>query len=540
MKFYSVLLFAVCFFLKSYAQSIEDKRPNIVWITCEDMSPQHLGMYGGKVAKTPVLDALAADGVLYMNVFTTAGVCAPSRSALITGLYQTSYGAQHMRAKLSPEIKKALNTNLDSYSAMPPEDVRCFPEYLRQVGYYCTNNSKQDYQFKAPVTVWDESSENASWRNRKDKSQPFFAVFNCVLTHEGQMFPNEKRPLNIDPAKVDVPPYYPDVPLVRKDIAQHLHNIQQMDKWVGEIIAQLKTDGLYDDTYIFFFSDHGDGLPFVKREIYHRGLRVPFIIKFPKSAMAGTIKEELISFIDIAPTILSLAGIPVPQYMHGAPFLGPQQRTTPRQYIFAARDRMDTELDRVRTVSDGRFQYLRNYMPELPYYMNIDYRKRLKSMQEILRLKEAGKLKGHEKDWFKSHKPIEELYDTWNDPYEFHNLAEDSIYKNKLEELRAAHESWLRLYGDWGALPELEMVNKMWKGASTPPKTAAPKIEVRNGVLYITAPTPGSSIGYKLSLDEKSWHVYSGPVKLPPSDYVYAVAHRIGYDQSDRVTFKLK
>jgi N-sulfoglucosamine sulfohydrolase len=257
-------------------------RPNILWITCEDMSP-HLGSYGASYVKTTHLDKLASEGIRYTNVFATAGVCAPSRSAIITGMYQQSIGTQHMRTPKLSANKDAYPPDYIGYSAMVPEAVKCFPEYLRAEGYYCSNNVKEDYQFEAPPTVWDESSTTAHWRNRKNDAQPFFAVFNLMVTHESQVWARAKEPLLIDPKNVQVPPYYPDVPEVRLDVARHLSNVMVMDQQAGEILNQLEQDGLSDNTIIFFFSDHGDGLPFVKREIYDRGTRVPLIIKFGRN-----------------------------------------------------------------------------------------------------------------------------------------------------------------------------------------------------------------------------------------------------------------
>ena len=359
-------------------------QPNILWITCEDMS-YHLSCFGDKQVKTPNLDQLAAEGVRYSHVYSTAGVCAPSRSSIITGMYQNSIGTMHMRTlQGDPYPHKSSPTK--SYSAVLPEPVRCFPEFLRKAGYYCTNNSKEDYQFVPPVTVWDESNPKAHWRQRPQANSPFFSIFNLMITHESQVWMREKEPLLVKPEEVTVPVYYPDTKTVRHDIARNLSNVMRMDSIVGTIIRQLKDDGLYDNTIIFFYSDHGDGLPFVKREVYDRGLRVPMIVRIPEqfrvkgSRLAGNVEDRLVSFVDLAPTVLSLAGVPVPAYIQGQAFLGEQEAPSARKYIFAGRDRMDTELDRVRTVGDGRYKYYRNFMPEKPYYQNIGYRQSIPMM----------------------------------------------------------------------------------------------------------------------------------------------------------------
>ena len=516
--------------------------PNILWITCEDMSP-HLGAFGDRVVKTPNLDRLAAEGIRYSRVYSTAGVCAPSRSALITGMYQTSIGTQHMRT-LQADPFPHKSSPVKSYSAVLPEQVRCFPEYLRKAGYYTTNNEKQDYQFVPPVTVWDESSRKAHWRNRP-ADKPFFSIFNLVITHESQIWARDKETLLVRPEDVTVPVYYPDTKTVRHDIARHLSNVMRMDSIVGTIIKQLKEDGLYDNTIIFFYSDHGDGLPFVKREVYDRGLRVPMIVRIPEkfrvngAKPAGSTDDQLISFVDLAPTVLSLANIPLPGYLQGQAFLGPKKAATPRKYIFAGRDRMDTEVDRVRAVGDGRYKYYRNFMPEKPYYQNINYRLGIPMMKELLQLRDDGKLNATQQLWFRKTKPEEELCDTRTDPNEFTNLATQPAYQAKLRELRAQMDAWLKKVGDKGALSEAEMLKQMWNGNSEPPKTADPELVKSGNTVALRCATPGASIGYVLKRGDDQpnvWQVYAGkPLPVQPGDSLRVVAHRIGYLPSREV-----
>lgn len=539
-KIIPLLLITSCFFLTLSFQSSNDdfkkKHPNILWITVEDMSPQHLGCYGGKVAQTPNIDQLAREGVRYTNVFSTAGVCAPSRSAIITGMYQTSAGGHNMRTLNNAATSKS--SPVPGYSAVIPEDARCFPEYLRKAGYYCTNNEKQDYQFEAPVTVWDENSKTADWRGRKTKNQPFFSIINLMTTHESQVFMREKEPLTVDPKQVQLLPFYPDNEIIRTDVARFLTNVETMDKQVGEIIQKLKADGLYDNTIIFFYSDHGDGLPFVKRELYDRGLKIPLLIRYPNGKDGGKVDDQLISFVDFAPTILSLANIPIPKYIQGQAFLGKQKSRQKRQYIYAARDRMDSEYDRVRAVSDGRFKYLKNYMPEKPYYQDIQYRLSQKSMVEILRLRDEGMLDEVQMYWFRKTKPDEELFDVHSDPYELHNLANDSQYQDKLVELRKKHLDWINTYGDLGAIPEKELIAKWWDGKNGPSKTQTPIIEHKKGKIIISCTTKGASIAYKKHWNEKSWEVYQQPIQGMAGDSLYVVAQRIGFEQSDVVILK--
>ncbi|MFT7203688.1 MAG: N-sulfoglucosamine sulfohydrolase, partial [Algoriphagus sp.] len=308
------------------------ERPNIVWIVAEDLSPQHLGAYGGTGGKTSFLDSLAAEGVHYSHAYSTAGVCAPSRAALITGAYQTAVGGHNMRTLgMSKNALDAYPPGHQSYSAVIPADMKTYPELLRMAGYYTSNNSKEDYQFRGPVTMWDESSNKAHWRNRKDSNQPFFSIFNLNISHESQVWARADEPLLVDPADVFIPPYYPDDSISRAVMARFITNAMRMDMQAGEIIKQLKDDGLYDNTIIFFYGDHGDGMPYAKRELYDRGLKVPLIIKAPFLEKGGQL-DELVSFVDFAPTVLSLAGVEVPKSMQGQAFLGSQKAET-RKYI---------------------------------------------------------------------------------------------------------------------------------------------------------------------------------------------------------------
>jgi arylsulfatase A-like enzyme len=478
---------------------------------------------------TPNIDRLAREGVRYTQAFCTAGVCAPSRNAIITGMYQTSTGGHNMRTMFNTFPEK---TGLPKeYSIVPPPDVKAFPEYLRAAGYYCTNNDKTDYQFEPPSTVWDESGKKAHWRNRKP-GQPFFAVFNSVITHESQVWARAGNPLRVSPARVKLPPYYPDTETVRTDVARFYSNVSEMDDEVGQVLKQLEEDGLLDKTIVVFWSDHGDGLPFYKREIYKRGLHVPLIVRFPDKRQAGTTDNQLISMIDLAPTVLSLANIPTPRQMQGQAFLGKHTAKQPRQYVFAARDRLDSEYDRVRTVLDGKLQYVRNYRPELPLYMDIEFRLQQPMMREMLKLRDEGKLNAAQMFWFKPNKPKEELYDLEKDPYELNNLAGQAAYRADLERLRKQLEQWERDTKDLGGVPEKELVKRMWNGGSQPPATQTPTVLLKNRSVTVSCPTQGASIGYKTRWHDPSWRVYQKPFSVQPGDSLYIVAHRIGYQPS--------
>ncbi len=512
---------------------------NVVWITVEDMSPR-LAPYGDSLAATPHIDRLAREGVRYTHAFSVSGVCAPSRAALITGMYPTSIGAQHMRtlartAALS-DITDPELLAIPVYEAVPPPEVKAFPEYLRAAGYYVTNNSKEDYQFRRPVTTWDASSNQAHWRNRREPGQPFFAVFNFTTTHESQVWLRADEPMLVDPADVPIPPYYPDTPIVRRDIARHYTNIQRMDEQVGQVLHELQEDGLLHRTVVFFFSDHGDGLPRMKRWPYDSGLRVPLIVRWPDGAGAGTVDPRLVSFVDFAPSMLALLGLPVPTHLQGQPFLG-DHLPPERQYVYAARDRMDPAIDNVRAVRDRRFKYLRNYMPERPYVQFLPYRDRMGIMQELLRLNEEGALQGPQRLWFRQEKPLEELYDTEADPHEIHNLADDPAYRDKLEELRAAHERWKEETRDIGLLPETELVRRMWPPDGVQPTTEAVAFtETPAGPVALASATEGASIAYAVGA-EGPWLLYTAPLTVAAGDTLRATAIRIGYRPSTETTY---
>jgi len=498
------------------------KRPNILWISAEDISAD-LGCYGDAYATSPNIDKFAAQGARYTRCFAIAGVCAPNRSAIITGMYPTTIGTMHMRSR-----------------AVPPPEVHCFPEYLRAAGYYCTNNSKTDYQFEPPFTAWDESSNKAHWRGR-EKDQPFFAVFNLTVSHESSIrMPDSRRrrggdrvppEMRHDPAKAELPPYYPDTPAVRKDWATYHDNITAMDMQAGEILQQLEDDGLADDTIVFFWGDHGRGLPRAKRWIYDSGIHVPLAVRWPGVLEPGSTVDDLVSFIDFGPTVLSLAGVDVPKHMQGQPFLG-EQKAAPHDYIFAARDRMDEAYDLIRAVRDKRYKYLRNYMPEVTYAQHINYMDEMPTMQEWRRLHAEGKLEGPRKIFFSETKPIEELYDTEADPHEVTNLADSPDHQEVLLRLHAEHERWRKETNDLGLIPEPELLEKMRPGSKYE-TTAMPQITQGSSSVKITCATEGASIGYTTERgDDAHWLLYTGELNLKPRTHLRAKAIRIGFHES--------
>ncbi len=506
---------------------------NILLITVEDISPM-LGCYGDPVARTPVLDQLAKDGVLFSNVFATVGVCAPARAALITGMYASSIGANNMRTN-----RRNLPDGIPAYEAVPPSEVKCYTEFLRAAGYYCTNNEKTDYQFNSPITAWDENGRTAHWRTRPD-GMPFFSIFNIMASHESQVWNRANDPMVVSPDDVIVPPYYPDNEIIRRDIARVHSNNAIMDREVGEIIDQLKEDGLYDKTIIVFYSDHGGPLPRQKREIYDSGLHVPFIIRFPDNAFAGTVVDDLISFVDIPPTMLSLAGIEPPEYMQGQSFWGDYAVSTHREYIYAARDRKDSEYDIRRAVRDKQFKYIRNYLPEVSCYQNIEYRLGIDMMREMLRLREAGLLNKDQMYWFRQTKEPEELYDLEKDPHELNDLAQNPEYADVLMRMRSVHEQWMTDIDDKGLMSEKELVWSMWPDGIQP-LTLEPYQIPAGKKTALRSDTEGASIAYMINKNtpepHKRWLLYHEPIHVSAGDTLVTKAIRIGFKPSQEATF---
>jgi hypothetical protein len=491
-----------------------------------------------------------------MNAFATTAVCAPSRHAIITGMYPTSNYAFHMRNQSRTgalkEIKdpatREFATTRPLYEAVPPSEVRCFTEYLRLAGYYCSNNVKEDYQFKAPVTAWDESSNQAHWRNRR-LSQPFFAVFNFTVTHESGVFGKGRSPKVVNPKDITLPPYYPDTPVIQTDVAKHYDNIAALDKQIGALLSQLKEDGLMKETIIFFFSDHGDGLPRSKRWVYDSGTRIPLIVRFPDGKHAGTINERLVSFVDFGPTVLSLAEVKVPNYVHGVPFLG-GQAGAPRKYVYFHRDRNGENRETIRAIRDKRFRYVRNYRPNEPYIKPLAYRDRQAIMQELNRLIGEDNLTDEQWQFRAKSKPFEEFYDTLSDPFEIRNLASNPKYLDRIVKMRAALNVWIEECDDPLDMPEDKLVRtRVYPPDGQQPTTATPRVRLepigggRNN-LTIACDTKGASIGYRIqtnttkrsSEDRHSWSIYNGPLQVDAKCAVEVIAHRIGFKPSPTVS----
>ena len=445
--FFIVLISAQ--FLTGCGEKVPEELPNILWLTSEDNSP-FLGCYGDEFATTPNLDKLASEGFLYTNAYANAPVCAPARNTIITGVYANSGGNQHMR----------------SYYPIS-ETIKTYPEFLREAGYYCTNNSKTDYNTNSidPNEIWDESSRDAHYKNR-EPGQPFFAVFNTTISHESSLhdsIPNEQ--LRHNPEEAPIPPHHPTTQAMKHDWAQYYDKVEDMDSQIGKWLQELEDAGLAENTIVFYYGDHGGVVARSKRYVYETGTRVPFIVRIPEKYKhlfpekePGSKVDRLTSFVDLAPTLLSIAGIKIPDWMQGNAFLGNQKTEDPK-YAYMFRGRMDERYDMSRAVRDQKFRYIRNYMPYRIYGQHLEYLWRapsIRSWEEAYKNGECTETQSR----FWEPKPAEELYDTENDPWEINNLAGNPEYEKVLERMRSANKEWMARIYDTGFIPEADRVER--------------------------------------------------------------------------------
>ncbi len=536
----------------------KDTRPNIIWLVAEDVSPR-FAFYSDSLAHTPHLNDIANKGIVYENAFTVSGVCAPSRSSMITGMYPTSIGTQHMRQKAGvidiPGFPK--------YNAVPPASVKAFPELLRQQGYWTASYRKLDYQFGEPFTIWDEVSDYPSWRDRSDtdKERPFFIYHTFEITHEINIWPDStktrffeefnikrkklapdvtKRPPfdpanSTDPETVAVPPFLPDTPIGRSHIARLYDNISRMDVQIGRILKELEEDGLLENTIIMFMSDHGDCLPRSKRWIYDSGIKAPLVIYYPEKYLPKGVEQPsrdqaLYSFVDLPPTVLELAGTPVPDWVQGKSIVS-ELAERPREYVFAARDRMDNRYDIRRAVRDQKYKFIKNYTPEVPYSQEITFLDQMPLMAEIHRLEASGQLNRAQSYWLKGPKPARELYDLEKDPFELENLAALPEYQSDIARMEGALVNWQETYGDLKDVPETEQAERMWP-KSVQPQTGQVRITVSNDSIRLSSLTEGASIGYQKNGDTR-WHPYTRPLPANAVQELNTKAVRYGYSESD-------
>ncbi len=411
------------------------KQPNVLWIVSEDNSAW-LGSYGDQLATTPRLDALAADSIRYTRAYSNAPVCAPSRAALITGAYPIAFGTEHMRSNFKI-----------------PEEVRFYPSYLRAAGYYTSNNAKKDYNTIDQPDAWDDSSAEASYRNRAD-DQPFFHIVNLHVTHESRLH-HGSTALNHDPTTVQLAPYHPDTPEVRNDYAVYYDRLEDLDGQIGEILDQLQADGLADNTIVFYYSDHGGAVAGTKRFLTEDGLHVPMFIRVPEQFRdlvgyeATATVNRPVSFVDLTATLLRIAGIERPKHMVGTSVL----HESDNPYVFAYGGRMDERRNLVRSVSDGQYRLTRNYLPHRPYGRRLDYLWKAPLMQSWASEYEAGRLNAVQSAFFEPRAAVE-LYDVRKDPHSVVNLAEQAEFASRLKELSSALTDWQLEQRDAGLIPE--------------------------------------------------------------------------------------
>ena len=579
-------------FTAAAARPTEKQQPNILLLVAEDLGPR-LGSYGDPLAHTPNLDELADGGARFTQVFTTAGVCAPSRAALITGQHQISFGAQNMRTSTGP---------LGPYFAQPPESLRAFPEILRSQGYFTFTDRKLDYQFSGvnansgPFTIWDsegdlgqfpQSAATPPWHLRA-KEQPFFGLINFLETHESgvmratgkphsqihagtQKFRHALKlvaPSETDPNAVQLPPYYPDLPEIRQDIARHYDNIRTMDAKVGAILTALEKDGLAESTIIIWTTDHGDGLPRAKRELLDTGIHVPMIIYVPEQLAKDTLASlrpqaqgfnaennaaltsQLISFVDLAPTILQLAGISPPAYLHGRDFLQDldpsktNNKHAVRQYIYASRDRIDEVIDKQRAIRSHDYKYIRSDFPQVPGGHALAYRDNLDMTRAWRAAHQAELLPPAQDAWFLP-TGREQLYDLRNDPHELNNLAQALGMTGVLNTMRTALDEFILRVGDTAVVPE-SVMREAFLDAGNIPQTPPVEITWQGQHAVLTSPI-GASIGYRLN-EEGPWQLYTHPVSLnastsgpanastsTPVNTIEAKSVRYGWQASDVV-----
>lgn len=451
MKKLPLTLFATLSLLTSlFAQD----SPNILWITSEDNAAHWMGCYGNTDARTPRIDKLAAGGHLFTAAYSNAPVCAVARSAILTGVYATTQGTQHMRSR-----------------HRIPDKFRPHTSYLKELGYYCTNASKTDYNFKGDdKAIWDECAPKAHYKNRAE-GQPFFAIFNLTVSHESSLFPQKVKANRANgiipatprlaPAKVTIPPYLPDLPEIRSDFAIYHDVLTALDTQVGELLDELTAAGLADNTIIFYYGDHGGPTPRGKRYIEDTGVRIPMIVHVPEKWSAyspfktGERVGEPVAFIDLAPTLLSLAGLDKPQHMQGRPFLGLKRTAPPENdIVFLHADRFDELYGMRRGITDGRWKYMRRFTPYLAAAPYSYYQFSMPGWTAMETAWKGGKLSGYHKALWETPQPVEYLFDTQADPWEINNLATAPAQADRLAAMSARLKAKMTETKDTGVIPE--------------------------------------------------------------------------------------
>ena len=526
-------ILTIVFFCLGSNLLFSQNRPNVLWLDFEDLSPI-FAAYGDNTIPTPNIDRIAKEGIIFQKAFTTVPVCAPTRSSIITGMFPTSIGSHNMRIVANNKYP-----NVPNYEVVPPAGVRCFPDILRENGIHTSSSKKTDYQFSPSPFTWDEFPKNDSNdRFIFPKGKPFFKQINFWETHESQIWGwcRKNVPLSVDTSKVKVPPYLPQTSVTKLDWAAQYNNLKFADGIVGKILDSLEKQGLLNNTIIILSGDHGNGLPRSKRSLYNSGVKVPLLVRFPDKSWAGTTNNELVYLMDLCPTILSFYNIPTPAYMHGRDILGKYKPAESRKYICFSADRFDETTDLLRAVSDGRYKYIRNFQPQKQQFLNLSYRKSQEGVKEMYLLDSLGKLNPIQAAVMRKSKPVEELFDTQQDPFELQNLAAKPEVQAKLIELRAALENWIRETKDLGFTPELDIAHKFWPDLKQP-VTEKPEIKKVENKISLACTTIGATIGYKIKGADQ-WKIYTQPFEIKNGETIYIVAHRLGWKTSEIMSVK--
>ena len=516
-----IYIFFIILFVSKYCNGQDS--PNFLWLICEDQS-LFFSMYGDSSANTPNINQLSNDGIVYQNCYTPSPVCAPSRSSLITGMYPTTLGTHHMRAYKKTEVNSTINihNHLPYYSAKPKKPIRFFTEDLRANGYYCSNNAKEDYNMLTSPLAWDESGKTAHWRKRKE-GQPFFSVFNFNVTHESSIWKNNISYSNDELDNIKVPFYFPDEDGIKSDLITNYKNIEKLDEHIGVIIDQLKADGLYENTIIFFFSDHGGPFPRYKRSIYETGLKIPFVVKWIDDN-SGVNNNQLISFVDFAPTILDIVNIEREFPFEGVSFFKKDQR----QYVYAATDRFDGSIDMRRSIRGKDFKLIFNADTLTPVYKPVVYRQQMKTMQVLDSLQQKKELHSYFLNWFSKNKDRFELYEVSKDFYEVNNLVLDKKYEQIYKTLRQHLFSWID-NSDFGNLSESNMLNFMFGDKMSIPKLNIPKLISNRDGYIIESNNFYTSVGWR-NKNEKTWKIYTQNQYIKPKNDFEVLLFRPGYE----------
>ncbi len=509
-------------FLFISVDCIGQKSPNFLWLVCEDQS-LFFSIYGDSSANTPYINQLAKDGIVYQNCYTTSPVCAPSRSSLITGMYPTTLGTQHMRAYKKSVENNEINSHnsLPYYSAKPKKPIRFFTENLRSSGYYCTNNSKEDYNMITSPLAWDESSQAAHWRNRQE-GQSFFSVFNFNITHESNIWKNKSPYSKHELENVVTPNLFPEDEGIKSDLLTNYQNIEKLDEQIGVIINQLKEDNLYDNTIIFFFSDHGGPFPRYKRSIYETGIRVPMLAKWIDDTCRGN-SYQLISFVDFAPTVLDAANIARVFPFEGISFF----KKDKRKYVYAATDRFDEVNDRRRCIRGSRFKLIYNEDTTTPIYKPVSYRKKMKTMKVLDSLNQNQEINTYFSNWFYKNKNRFELYEVSEDYFEVNNLIHNPKYEQIYKTLQDYLFKWMK-DSDFGNMSESAMIDSMFTKSMSIPNLNMPKIIIHDLGYLIESNNLYTSVGWRYK-NEKVWNIYTSNEVIKPKDDFEVLLFRPGY-----------